>query len=155
MCSEAQWRKIKTEYVTTEIGYRPLAEKHGVSFSTLQARAKRESWTALKQEHQDSVETAVRQKEAEIVEQKAEEIVVTRQWITQMLKENAERAMQAIPVLDREGNPTGEYRYDGAVANRALELLGKDSTIGMFIDKTEHSGGFTICFSGEDELTDE
>jgi phage terminase small subunit len=49
--------------------------------------------------------------------------------------ENAERALQHIPVLDRHGKPTGEYRYDGSVANRALELLGKQQ--GMFIDRHE------------------
>jgi hypothetical protein len=35
----------------------------------------------------------------------------------------------------RERKPTGEYRYDGNVANRALELLGKQQ--GMFIDRHE------------------
>ena len=40
-----------------------------------------------------------------------------------------------VPVLDRDGKPTGEYRYDGSVANRALELLGKQQ--GMFIDRHE------------------
>jgi hypothetical protein len=38
-------------------------------------------------------------------------------------------------VLDKEGKPTGEYRYDGSVANRALELLGKQQ--GLFIDRHE------------------
>jgi hypothetical protein len=33
--------------------------------------------------------------------------------------ENVERAMQAQPVLDAKGVPTGEYRYEGSVANRA------------------------------------
>jgi hypothetical protein len=36
---------------------------------------------------------------------------------------------------DEGGKPTGEYRYDGKVANRALELLGKQQ--GMFIDRHE------------------
>ena len=49
--------------------------------------------------------------------------------------ENAERALQHVAVLDRDGKPTGEYRYDGNVANRALELLGKPQ--GMFIDRHE------------------
>ena len=35
------------------------------------------------------------------------------------------RAMQAEPVLDRQRKPTGEDTYQGAVAHRALELLGK------------------------------
>jgi hypothetical protein len=51
------------------------------------------------------------------------------------LRENVERAMQGEPVLDRKGLPTGEWRYDGAVANRALELLGKE--LGLFIERRE------------------
>jgi hypothetical protein len=51
------------------------------------------------------------------------------------LVENVKRAMQAQPVLDSKGNETGEYTYQGAVANRALELLGKQR--GMFGDKLE------------------
>ena len=47
----------------------------------------------------------------------------------------AERALRHVAVLDKDGKPTGEYRYDGNVANRALELLGKQQ--GMFIDRHE------------------
>ena len=42
------------------------------------------------------------------------------------LRLNAERALQQRPVLDKDGKETGEYKYDGAVANRALELIGKE-----------------------------
>ena len=56
------WLKIKTEYINGDISYRKLAEKHGVSFDTLQDRAKRESWTTEKKERHDSVATATRQK---------------------------------------------------------------------------------------------
>lgn len=59
---------------------------------------------------------------------------VDADWIRSKLKLNAERALQEIPVLDKEGEPTGEYRYEGNVANRALELLGKDKAVGMFED---------------------
>jgi phage terminase small subunit len=58
---------------------------------------------------------------------------VDRTWILERLRENAERALQAVEALDKKGRPTGEYVYDGAVANRALELLGKE--LGMFIDR--------------------
>lgn len=33
--------------------------------------------------------------------------------------------MQSIPVFDREGNPTGEYRFDSNGALKGLELVGK------------------------------
>lgn len=62
---------------------------------------------------------------------------VTAEWVRQKLKENLERSMQAEPVYDAEGNVTGVYKYHGTVANRALELLGKDR--GMFTDKLELS----------------
>ena len=53
------------------------------------------------------------------------------------LVENVDRAMQAEPVRrktdDGEKEVTGEYVYNGSVANKALELIGKE--LGMFIDR--------------------
>ena len=57
-----------------------------------------------------------------------------RLWMESM-QPNVRRAMQTQPVLDSKGNETGEYTYQGAIANRALELLGKQR--GMFGDKLE------------------
>jgi hypothetical protein len=59
---------------------------------------------------------------------------VTRQFVLKGLARNATRAMQAEKATMR-GVPTGEYRYDGAVANRALELIGKE--LGMFGERKE------------------
>lgn len=63
---------------------------------------------------------------------------VSVSWVLERLKQNVERAMQAEPVYDDEGNQTGVYRYAGAVANRALELLGKH--LGMFDAKEDDEG---------------
>jgi phage terminase small subunit len=63
----------------------------------------------------------------------SEKCGVTKEWITERLRENAERALTVVPVLDRDGKEIGEYRYEGNVANRALELLGKD--LKMFQDR--------------------
>ena len=61
---------------------------------------------------------------------------LTKEWVIETLKENVARAMQATPVkTDDEGRATGEYQYQGSVANRALELLGKE--LGMFVDRKE------------------
>lgn len=80
---------------------------------------------------------------------------INADWVLKKLVENVERAMQAIPVLDHEGNPTGEYRYEGSVANKALELIGDH--VGFFPDKkvqlsgpnggpiqNEHTGTITV-----------
>lgn len=44
------WNKIKAEYIAGGTSYRKLAEKHGVSFSTLRNIAIREKWTDLKEQ---------------------------------------------------------------------------------------------------------
>lgn len=69
------------------------------------------------------------------VEKIVEKTAISRIWVLDMLKENLERALQHKAVRDGEGRETGEYTYQGNVANRALELIGKE--LGMFIDRKE------------------
>ena len=69
---------------------------------------------------------------------RAERTELSADWVVTRLVENVDRAMQAVAVKDREGHETGEYQYEGSVANRALELLGKH--VGMFRDKVEVTG---------------
>jgi phage terminase small subunit len=58
------------------------------------------------------------------------------------------RCMQGEPVLDNQGNPTGEWRFEANAALRASELQGK--YLKLFTDKIEHSG-----IIGLENLTDE
>lgn len=53
-----------------------------------------------------------------------------REWVISRLMTVAERCMQAEPVLDKEGNPTGEYQFNSNGANQALKMLG--DTMGLF-----------------------
>lgn len=59
---------------------------------------------------------------------------LTKEWVIEQLVLNVRRAMQEEAVM-RDGKATGEFVYNGAVANKALELLGKE--IGMFIERRE------------------
>ncbi len=36
---------------------------------------------------------------------------ISQAWVVERLVANATRAMQAVPVVDRDGNPTGRYTY--------------------------------------------
>ncbi len=63
----------------------------------------------------------------------AKEAVIDAAWVTKRLVENVERAMQTVEVTDSLGKGTGIYTYQGAVANKALELLGRN--IRMFKDE--------------------
>lgn len=60
---------------------------------------------------------------------------LTKRWVIETLMENVAKSMQAKAVLNDDGEPIGEYSYQGNVANRALELLGKE--LGMFVDRKE------------------
>lgn len=117
-------------------------------------RANRGNATSLKQQESISKRVdellAQREKTAQkATEMAAERLSVDREWVMRRLKENAERALQAIPTRDMDGEPIGEYRYEGSVANRALELLGKE--LGMFIDRKETGspGDFDRLDSGK------
>jgi hypothetical protein len=76
---------------------------------------------------------------AAVSERQVEKMAVDRAWVMAKLTENVQRAMQVEPVRDREGNPTGHSIYRGGVANRALDLLGKE--LGMFQPKPEKDQG--------------
>lgn len=81
--------------------------------------------------------------------EKAEAASITPEFVLKGLKTVAERTMQGVQVYDNEGNPTGEWKFDSAGANRSLELLGKHLT--LFADRVEHTGknGGPIDFSEE------
>jgi phage terminase small subunit len=55
---------------------------------------------------------------------------ISAEYVLSGLKAVAERCMQAEPILDRDGEETGEYRFNAAGANKALELLGRH--LGLF-----------------------
>jgi len=71
----------------------------------------------------------------------AMERLIDRAWVVNTLVQNVDRSMQAEPVLDKTGRPTGVYTYEGGVANRGLELIGKN--LGMFQDKSPLEGLLT------------
>lgn len=83
----------------------------------------------------------VRARVLELREWRKEFIGVDSAWVIEVLTENIGRAMQEHPVTGPDGKPTGEFKYDGAVVNKAAELIGKH--IGMWTEKIEHSGGVT------------
>lgn len=53
--SEKEWAKIKTEYITTEISYRKLADKYGMTYTRLQTRACEEGWKDEKASYKEKL----------------------------------------------------------------------------------------------------
>lgn len=53
------WKRIKAEYISGGTSYRKLAEKYGVSFTTLSRTALREKWADLRQQADDKATTKI------------------------------------------------------------------------------------------------
>ena len=53
----ADWRKIKTEYITTNTSYRKLAEKYGIGYQAICARSRKEGWIEKREQHRNKTET--------------------------------------------------------------------------------------------------
>ncbi len=78
---------------------------------------------------------------------------LTKQWVLERLMENVARSMQHEAVRNADGETIGEYAYNGSVANRALELLGKE--LSMFIDRKEIGDPGDFDRLTDDELMQE
>lgn len=78
---------------------------------------------------------SVRKRIEELQSAAAGQAVLSKTWVIDRLMQVVERCMQAEPVKDSKGIPTGEYVFNATGANKALELLGKEE--GMFVDKSE------------------
>ena len=69
----------------------------------------------------------------ELQHEQVERLSVSADYVVLKLMENREKCMEPVPVLDSNGNQTGEYTFDSKGALRALELLGRH--LGMFDDR--------------------
>ena len=64
------WIKIRNEYINGNISYRKLAEKYGVSFHTLQDKARKEMWFDKRKQQRDKIAEKTLQKTAEKIAEK-------------------------------------------------------------------------------------
>ena len=72
---------------------------------------------------------------AEAIEQREKRTQITQDYVLNGIHDLVERCIQAEPVRDKEGNETGEYRFEAFAALKGYELLGKH--LKMFTEKSE------------------
>ncbi len=63
---------------------------------------------------------------------------VDREFVIKGLKENISKSSQTTPILNRQGQPTGKFKYEPTAVNRGYELIGKE--LGMFKDAFTFEG---------------
>lgn len=77
--------------------------------------------------------------------ERSRETKIDAAWVLRQAVKVHDRCMQAEPVFDREGNPTGEYTFNASGANKALELVGKHIGVRAFEDVVKVSGTIDIA----------
>ena len=84
----------------------------------------------------------VKQAITDAQKERTERVQIDQDWVLARLKLISDRCVQEEAVCDRDGNQTGEFKFDSSGANRATELIAKH--LGMFVDRVEHSGEIGI-----------
>jgi phage terminase small subunit len=64
--------------------------------------------------------------------ERIERTKIDADYVLQGAREMFERCMQRVPVLDGEGNETGEWKFDSSGAGKALKLLGDHVQVNAF-----------------------
>jgi len=78
---------------------------------------------------------------AKFLQKQEERVEIDADWVLSKLKTIAERCMQEEAVTSK-GEATGEFKFDAAGANKALELIGRNKK--MFTDKIEQDTTLTV-----------
>ena len=89
------WKKIKAEYIAGGTSYRKLADKHGVSFTTLQRKAKEEKWLELRRQKEDRTETKIVEAISTSDAKKAVDIINVADKLLEKIGELAEKVGDA------------------------------------------------------------
>lgn len=87
----------------------------------------------------------IRARVDELLERSAKRVEIDQAWVLSKLVENVERSMEGQVNPFRlanlgDGQTAAVWEYNGSVANKSLELIGKSRGINMFVEKVEHSG---------------
>jgi phage terminase small subunit len=85
----------------------------------------------------------------ELTEPARRKYEIDTEWVVARSIEIVQRCTQAEPVLDKDGNKTGEYKFDSRGANSALDRLSKFT--GGFVDRHDHTTKDSKFMSMSDE----
>jgi phage terminase small subunit len=105
---------------------------------------------AIRLKGNEKVRARVKELQERMAEKVVEKTALSKEWVLEKLQENLERALQQRRARNDEGEEIGDFTYQGNVANRALELIGKE--MGMFVDRKEVGKPGDFAGMTDDEL---
>lgn len=142
--SKTNWLEIKEAYVTGNLSYKQLAKDFGVSYSTLEKRARSEKWKNEKRKHRENmakkIEDTISDKTAqdyvdicEIARQELKELMQlnvnirkniddTAQWSEKRVNTCVDNVAKIVEQLDKMRSP-GENKEIKVVMTQSLKEL--------------------------------
>jgi hypothetical protein len=110
--SEKDWEKIKTEYITTNISYRQLAKKYGMTYTRLQTRAYEEDWKA----ERDAFKANLVSKSVDLICEEQAHRIARAIRIGDMMLEKVEESLNEIDMMlcKRTETTKGYEEKDGS-----------------------------------------
>lgn len=114
------WNAIKAEYIAGGTSYRKLAEKHGVSKTTLERKAKAEKWIELRGQAEDRVETNI-----------LNQVTKTKTKNAIKLESVADKALEKIWELLEVANDTQSIKHITSALRDIKEVKGIKSKADM------------------------
>ena len=120
------WIAVKNEYINGNDGYRKLAEKYGIPFGTLRARAQKEKWPKLREKQRNRISTKTAQKTAEqIAKQEAKRVARIHAASDELLSriEQAIQELDQAQVSHKKKTKTVEYKDKRAAGKPTKEVV--------------------------------
>lgn len=103
------WQKIRTEYITTSISYRALAEKYGVHYKVISEKGKTEKWVELRAQHRHKTLTKALDK----ISEKQSDKMARIDGLADRLLEKLEKAIEELDLqLCKHVDKTKEIEYN-------------------------------------------
>lgn len=98
--ADFNWNKVKAEYISTNISYRKLADKYGISRTTLQRRAIKENWFDKRKQKNAKVEAKILDSaEADGIDYKSKLYDLAYKVASQLVEVTDNRSMEELMAL--------------------------------------------------------
>jgi len=91
----------------------------------------------------------------QLIDKRSESCELSAKWVLDNLRDVAERCLQAEPVLDSKGLPSGEWKFNAMGANKALELIGKHLGLFKEVQEVKNEQGFQLVILGDQPKKDD
>ena len=120
------WLAIRNEYINGNMGQRKLAEKYGISYNSLRARAEKEKWPELRKKQKRKISAKIAQKTAEAIARQEANRVARIHAASDELLLRIEQAIQELDqaqVSHKKKTKTVEYKDKRAAGKPTKEVV--------------------------------